>query len=262
MNLEEDYLIERFLKDELSKDEREIVEARIASEPEFAQKVVFERQLFETFNEEDWSRIEEPDEEVNAYAELFGTKESKTIEGVIASSAAAYKDAKTKTPRRPMWLYAAAAAILLVLSFYFLLPGKVASEELYLTYLDKTELPSLVTRGDAAAEQMKGQGYFENREFEEAEQLFNDLIQNGSQNGAFYIYLSLAQAELGEFDEALATLDELIQSDLLDSEKGYWYKSLVYLKSDQSNEARRLLKLIIENGYYNQTLAEALLDEL
>ncbi len=262
MNLEEDYLIERFLKGELSEDEKEQMETRMVSDPEFSEKVALERQLFKTFDEEDWSDIENPDKEVEAYAELFGAQESKTIKSAIASSAATYKRGKTKTLRKPVWLYAAAATIILVLSFYFLWPAGIAPEELYHTYLDKTELPSLVTRGDSAPDQMKAQAYFENQKYREAVQLFADLIENGGQNGAFYIYLSLAQAELGEFSEALATLDKLIQSDLLDSEKGYWYKSLVYLKADQPQDAKSLLELIIEKNYYQQLLAESLLDEL
>ncbi|GAB5526932.1 MAG: hypothetical protein Roseis2KO_48040 [Roseivirga sp.] len=263
MSLEEDYLIERFLKGELSGEEDQRFRKRMASDMEFREKVTLEQQLFDTFDEDRWSSAEKPDQpEVTAYAELFDSEEAKAMKVAIASSANRYKNGPAKTRIRPLWIYASAAAVLLVLSFYFLFSGSTTAYELYKTYLDRTELPSMVTRADEAAEQIKGQAYFENEEFAAAEKAFAGLIQQGGQNASFYIYLALAQAELTKLDEAMATLDGLIESDLLDSQKGYWYKSLVYLKADDVRACEDLLSTIVENRYYNYRLAEELIKEL
>lgn len=263
MSLEEDYLIERFLKGELSGEEDQRFRERMASDMEFREKVTLEQQLFDTFNEDGWSTVEKSDHpEVAAYTELFDAEEAKAMNAAIVSSASKYKNGPAKTRIRPLWLYASAAAVLLVLSFYFLFSGSSTPEELYTAYLDRTELPSMVTRADEAAEQIKGQAYFENKEFAAAEKAFAGLIGQGGQKASFYIYLSLAQTELMKFDEALATLDSLIESDLLDSEKGYWYKSLVYLKADEVGACEELLSTIVENDYYNYRLAEELIKEL
>ncbi len=263
MSLEEDYLIERFLEGELSGEEDQRFRERMSSDREFREKVTLEKQLFDTLNEERWSKVEKPDHpEVTAYTELFGTEEAKAMKAAIASAATMNKDSPAKTGIRPLWLYASAAAVLLVLSFYFLFSGSSTPQELYTAYLDRTELPSMVTRADEAAEQIKGQAYFENKEFAAAEKAFVGLIQQGGQNASFYIYLALAQAELMKYDEALTTLDRLIESELLDGEKGYWYKSLVYLKADEPGACEELLSVIVENRYYNYRLAEELIKEL
>lgn len=263
MSLEEDYLIERFLKGELSGEEDQRFRERMTSDVEFREKVTLEQQLFDTFDEDRWSDIEKTDHpEVTAHTGLFAAEDAKAMKAAIASSAGVYK-ANQKKPRiRPVWFYASAAAILLILSFYFLFPAKKGPEDLYLSYLDQTELPSLVTRGDRVSEQIKGQAYFENGEFAKAERVFADLIRQDNNNAAFYIYLSLAQAELTSFEQALTTLDRLIASDLLDSEKGYWYKSLVYLKANQPGQAERILSAIVDEQYVYYDLAKSLINDL
>ncbi|MCE7996117.1 MAG: tetratricopeptide repeat protein [Roseivirga sp.] len=265
MNLEEDYLIERFLKGELSPEEEEAFRARMASDSVFLEKVTLERQLFDTFNEEDWSFAENDEAaEVKEYADLFGHDSSKAVSEAIASSQSMYKAGQEKRHIRPWYVYASAALLLILLSFYFLFPRDTTPALLYTSYLEQTELPSLIRRGDTVTdtELAKGQAYFENQQFEEAARVFSGLLQKDDDNGAFYIYLAISHAELSASDQALNVLNQLIQSDLLDSEKGYWYKSLVYLKSDQVEESQRLLERIIEHRYYNYGLAQMLAKEL
>lgn len=264
MSLEEDYLIERFLKGELSSEEEVLFRERLESDSELLEKVTFERQLFETLNENEWSRVENPDtSEVREYSDLFASEEAKAIQKVIADSGEAYKSSQG-SGRRLWWLYPSAAVLLLFVSFYFLFPRKTPPEGLYNAYLEKTELPSLITRGEGAMEieLSKGQTLFENKEFAKAVEVFSELVEIDDQNAALYIYLALSQAERTQFDQAQRTLDELIASDLLDSQKGFWFKSLVYLKSDQPAESLAVLKAIVQNRYFNDELARALLEEL
>lgn len=265
MNLEEDYLIERFLKGELSPEEEELIQTRMESDSGFRDKVTLERQLFDTFNDEDWSFAENGGSpEVKEYADIFGSESTDALSEAIANSQTMYKAGQQKRRIKPWYAYASAAVFLLLLSFYFLFPGKTASELLYTSYLEQTELPSLIRRGDTVmdAEMAKGQTYFEKGQFAEAATVFSSLLPKDDENGALYIYLAMSRVELAESEQALATLDRLIESDLLDREKGYWYKSLVYLKADQVQESQSLLKTIIENRFYNYQLAEALINEL
>lgn len=265
MSLEEDYLIERFLKGELSAEEEILFRERLESDSELREKVTFERQLFETLNEQEWSHVENPEKsEVREYADLFASEEAKAIQKAIIDSAEIYNNSQGSRSRRSWWLYSSAAALVLLLSFYFLFPIKTPPEDLYSAYLEKTELPSLITRGDGALEMelSRGQTLFEKKEFAQATEIFSGLIKKDNQNAGLYIYLALSQAEQTQFNQAQGTLDELMSSDLLDSQKGFWFKSLVHLKANEPTESRAILEVIVENRYFNHELARDLLQEL
>ena len=68
--------------------------------------------------------------------------------------------------------------------------------------------------------------------------------------------------ELDQFQEAEKTLDSLINSDLVDAEKGYWLKSLSYIKSKEIEKARNTLSIIIKNSYFNYKKATIVLKEI
>ena len=68
--------------------------------------------------------------------------------------------------------------------------------------------------------------------------------------------------ELNQFQEAEKTLNSLISSNLIDAEKGYWFKSLLYLKSNQIEKVKATLSLIIKNSYFNNKKARELLESL
>ena len=53
MSLEEDILIEKYLKDQLSDDERKDFLEKMANDVTLREKVAFEKQLFETLDEND-----------------------------------------------------------------------------------------------------------------------------------------------------------------------------------------------------------------
>lgn len=265
MSLTEDDLIDRFLKGELSNIEARDFRKRMESNQELAQRVAFEKQLLEVLSEEEWHHSTNPEHpEVAEYTKLFASEETARIKEAIANSQEAYRAGSLVRRLRPLWMYASAAAVLLLISFYFIFPGKNSPEALYSSYLAKTELPSVTSRGSEDTNDVlaRAQQMFNEKAYTEVSTLLTDWLEEYQQNSAVYIYLALSEAEQSRFDEATTTIDRLIGSDLLDSEKGYWFKSLIKLKANQSEEAKKLLQMIVEKQYFNYTLAEKLLAEL
>ena len=161
-----------------------------------------------------------------------------------------------------MMLYSSAAVIVLFISFYTFAPSNQSPEKLYYKYLEPLEMP--ITRSSDRIEQqlVKAGSHLNKNEYAEAYPIFSGLMESGYRTPAIYINLAVCQIETGALEEAEATLNGFIQSDLLDSEKGFWYKSLLYLKSGKIDKSGSVLIQIVENNYFNHQLAKELLREI
>lgn len=264
MSLAEDILIERYLKRELTEAERAAFLERLAVDGDFKEKVMFEKQLFESLNENDWSFNEKGySVELKAYQAHFESDEARDIKATLFNANERYQ--KRQKDRSIKWFaYPVAAAVLFIVAFFGLRISHDSSQELFLTYLGKPEIGSLTIRGDENlnSDLIIAQAFFDNQEYERAESLYDNILKNSSRHSAIYINLAICQIHLKEFENAHITLDQLLNSDLLDSQKGYWYKSLVYLASDEIDKSKELLNGIIDNDFFNHELAEQLLKEL
>ena len=268
MSLSDDHMIEQYLNGELSALEEEAFLLRVKNEHELQEQLRLEKQMREALDEADWSAAENAShEEVTAYAKAFGSPETQALKNSIAEASAAYHQGQAKpgsgrTIR--LWLYSAAATVLITISFFLLRPKPISPQDLYAEYLAKTELPDLTTRSatDEAAELLRAQGFFNNKEYDRAASAFEKLLSQMPERAELYINLALSQAELGKYDQAIAQLDQLIKSKLLDATKGYWFQSLVYLKAGETEKSEALLKTIVDNRYYNHELAAKLLKNL
>lgn len=93
----------------------------------------------------------------------------------------------------------------------------------------QTNLPSFISREDANKNNLiKAQQLFENKEYEKVLIIFKrELKISDSPDGALYLYTGIAQLELDAYTEAEKTFNKLISSDLIDAQKGNWYKALL-----------------------------------
>ena len=267
MSLTDDHIIEQYLKGELSVAEKEAFLARLDTEPALKEQLRLEKQMLAALDDNDWAPTENPDHpEVKAYVQAFGSAESKSVKESIEKASKAYHATSIapKAKSKRLWYYSAAAVVAFVITFMLLKPQPIDTAALHAEYLAKTELPDLTTRSadDEAAELLRAQGFLNNGEYEQAAAAFGKLLEEMPERGGFYINLSLAQTALGQYDKAIQSLDQLINSNLLDAQKGHWYKALVYLKADKASKAKKELKTIVDKGYYNRQLATELLGDL
>ncbi|MFD2568440.1 tetratricopeptide repeat protein [Pseudotenacibaculum haliotis] len=276
MSTEDDILIERFLNDELSKKEHKAFLERMENDVEFKERVTLEKQLHESLDENSWSFLEEDDNpEVKEFEALLKSKESQKIKQSIAEAQADYQGSskddtgdeialkKPPSQKKNLWLYTAATAVLIffVVNVFMLKPK--SNEELFSKYIQKTDLFALIDRGYVGNDSLlsKAQDYFDNKEYQKAADILTQVVDS-SKNSNVYIYLAISQIELNEFDKAEKTLNKLILSRLLDAQKAYWFKSLLYLKTDQVEKSKKELQIIIDSSYFKSKDAKKLLKKL
>jgi len=263
MNLEDDILIEKKLRNQLSKEERALFFNKIEQDPDFKQKLEFEKQLFQNLNEEEWSFEEsKKTTEVQEYLEVIQSDEITKLKKQLKNENSIYQ-ASIEKKSKSWFLYVAAAVIILFISIFNFIDFNSNPQELYADYLSKTELTSIITRGNHQDELAKAQTLFEEKEYAKALTIFEKEIKNKeNQTGSIYIYTGISQMELNQFDKAEITFDKLISSDLLDAPKGYWFKALGYLKNNKTEKAKLILNKIVLEKLYNFKKAAALLKEL
>lgn len=262
MNLEDDLLIEQFLRNELSENEKNNFLKRIANDTNFKEQFVFEKQLFESLNEKEWSFAENTTSaQVAEYKKLFEDKETQKLKKVIQKTNADYKNRKKG---RVITLVSSIAAVaLLFITLNVFLNTTINTNELYSENISLKELPSFTTRGNEdSSDLIKAEKLFKEKNYKESVVLFDKVLLSEKENSGVYIYKAIAHAALNQFEEAEAILEQLIQSDLIDAEKGYWYKSLVYLKSNQLDKVKTTLSKIIANSLYKKKEAVELLEKL
>ncbi|NQY27907.1 MAG: hypothetical protein HRT69_00375 [Flavobacteriaceae bacterium] len=262
MNINDDILIEKYLDNTLSAQEKEIVVTRMENDPIFKEKVSFEKQLLDTFSKEKWSFIENTNAtSVQEYSELF-KKEGK-LKQVLKEAKTNYNAPKKKTNFN-WYLYASAAMIVLLIAIVPFVNKSSSSTELYASYLNTTELPSLSIRGNENKDvRTKAQHLFEQKKYKEALVIFNsELDLSKKQTATVYLYMGIAQMEINQFEKAVHTFDALINSGLMDAPKGHWYKALLYLKMKKIKDSKVILNSISSKKLYNYQQANDLLKAL
>ncbi|CAM1374081.1 tetratricopeptide repeat protein [Tenacibaculum xiamenense] len=263
MSLEEDILIERYLKNELDNKERTVFEERLKKDSEFNEKVSFEKELFSSFNENEWNFHHDNEEDVKDLESYFEKKEVKELQQNIKSSFESIKKKNSPKIKRLYYVLAVAASIALLLGV-FLNPFNPApnSNELFAHYSSQ-ELPTFVNRGDNSLDELvKAENYYKEKDYAKASEIFNNALEKGKASANVYIYSGLSYIQLGEQKKSEEIFDSLINSDLIDAEKGYWYKALLYLKSNNAQEAKKELNYIVKNTLYNTQKARELLEKI
>lgn len=104
---------------------------------------------------------------------------------------------------------------------------------------------------------------YENKQFEEAIRLFEEIINDEHSEIMASYYLSISQIEVGKFDNAKQNLLLLTKkSDHLFYEQSMWYLALVNLKLGNIEEAKKLLEEIIVMNQFNALQAKSILKKL
>lgn len=260
MKIEDDILIERFLKGNLSKEERASLLNRLRSDSQFKERVGLEKQLSESLNENSWNFAQNASsQEIREFEAILNSNETLKIKHAIQEAQEDYN--KSQKPSKNWFLYAAAAVAIVLFSTFLFDEKPASNQDLFASYLKETTLVSLVDRGAYDSIFNAVQTSFDNQKYEEVVHSLSQVIDS-VQNGNAYIYLAISQMELEKYSNAENTLDKLITSNLLDSQKGYWYRSLLYLKSNQLEKTKKELQLIIDSSFYKSMEAKQLLREL
>lgn len=166
-------------------------------------------------------------------------------------------------PRRvnSLW-YAAAASLVIVFSFYFILFNQNhTSEELYNEYFEVyPNVVQPIVRGDGNSLVNEAFVAYENENYGQSAQFFQNIYTTTNEEYAlFYQGMSLLNAD------QIQKADDLFETHSWSENYIYkvnWYLALSKLKQNQTQEAKELLLKNINSGNYKVEEAEELLDKL
>jgi len=263
VNLEEHILIEKFLKGELSDKEHTSFSAKRANDEVFNKEVEFEENLYNSYNSDKWSFVKNNEsDELDTYTALFQSAETEKLRSVLQQVNEDYKNTSKNKSNRWVIYASIAAMITLLICFLIFFNNPTSHQDLYASYLETSEVPSLVSRGEEN-DLIRAQSLFENGQYAKALPIFNkNLMSSNQQTSTLLLYIGISQMELNQYVESEDTFDQLINSNSLDAPKGNWFKALLYLKTGEVGKAETLLKKIKTESLYNHTKASKLLSEL
>ncbi|MEL6253978.1 MAG: hypothetical protein AAFR87_18360 [Bacteroidota bacterium] len=258
--MEDDILIEKYLKGLLSESEIEDFEKRLKVDAAFKQSVELEGQLSKMLSEDEWYYVKEEEADIDDYKSILASDEIQELEKTLVKVNKSYERKKSRAIKS-IYYYIAAASVVLFLVVQLFFSKRDSHDTLYAKYSAIEDLPSFVSRSDEESQLSKAQILFENKEYEKALQLFEEG-KGANNEGLILIYKGLAQIELEAYEAAEKSFDTLINSDLLDAEKGYWYKALLFIKRNKIRESRPVLEKIVSESLYNHPKAAELLRDL
>lgn len=259
--MEDDILIDKYLKGLLSKNDEKLFLERLASDSELKENFELEEQLFNALDENSWSFTHKNNAEVNDYKQLLEQDDLQNLKETL-STANLEHNAKSLKPKKPLFYYFAAASIIALLGFQFLFNKTDSNQDMYYDYVALNDLPSFVSRSDNSNNLTKAQNYFENKKYKEALLIFDSISSEQEDTGTLLIYKGISETELGNYEVAELTFDGLIQSNLLDAEKGYWYKALAFVKANKIEKSKETLTEIISRKLYKHIEAKELLEKI
>jgi hypothetical protein len=252
-----------YLTDKLSIDAKKAFELLLQDNQELVDYISINKEMQAHYNEEDWS-FADKNVEVEELERYIKSDDAKALKASIKKVNDRFVK-ESPSNKKNYFSYLAIAASVVFLIGYFVFNDSASNLELYENYNSWQELPSLISRGDVEDTTLaEAENAFVNKNYEKAHLFFDAYIQNSyTVAGTVLLYQGIVFLELNEYNNALATFNELIESNSLDNSKGYWYKALTYLKMDDTDAAIATLNVLVsDTSNYNYSKAQELLEKL
>ena len=163
---------------------------------------------------------------------------------------------------------AAVAVILIVISCFYLFSNKnVSGTEIfnsyYSTYPTITSFRSSVDI--TVQEQLLNEAFssYDDGKYSIASDYFNQILTDDKSNTMAQFYLALCEIELENFDKSEKLLNELIlKNNHIFWEQAHWYLALVYLKQNDTGNAKSIFKIIIKEDMAKKSELDSIIKSL
>lgn len=259
--MEDDILIDNYFKGLLSEDEKKSFLERLSTDALFYEKFELEGQLINSLSDDGWDLSKVPNEEVKAYSDLLKKEELLKLKRTLSDVNSKFNEKKSNSTRKLLY-YSVAACIIALLGLQLFFNQNISNQELYYDNIGLNDLPSFISRSDESNPLVNAQELFENKKYEEALLIFKYEVGSKDVSANVLIYKGIAETELGQYNDAQETFDSLLNSNLLDAQKGYWYKALLYIKQNRVEESKVILSKIVSQELYKNNEAQKLLKQL
>jgi tetratricopeptide (TPR) repeat protein len=245
----ENYLeyIDAYFNNELKPEEARQFEQRIKEDKGFVEEVAFYLSTRQVLKEE-----------------VIAEKKEWFRELVKHSSSS--PKLRSIGPVRKLWVYAAAAAVIIFISlagYLFLFKQTTSPEQMAENYI-KQNLESLGVKMGNSLDSIQNalRSYNEGRLDSSLEQ-FESIIQRDSSNNSAREDAGIVYLRLGNYDKALAYFQQLEKYSLA-SNPGTFYQALTLLKRNQpgdKQQARQLLRQVVEQHLKYEEIAQQWLEK-
>jgi hypothetical protein len=238
--MKQDVLIEKYLQNRLSPDEKRIFEELLEKDVDFKNEVTFQLNLKRVLQKED----------EDSFRNLVSDLERKS--------------SKPQSKRFFIMLTVAASIIIFLGLTYFLkISNKPTDNELFAAYFQPYEnVIYPIERGsDQQTEEVLAFYTYEEGDYEAAAVLFSQLY-NSSKESYYLFYEANALLQSDRASEAIPLLLEHLQSKDVLKEKTKWYLALAYLKEQDKRNAKKYLREVVKDGKYKARDAKKLLKKM
>lgn len=231
MKDEDLHILDQYFRNELSGEDKEEIEFRIATEPSFKEKA-YELRHF-----------------------IFGIKimgQKNLIAQMIKWDGEIEPVTKMKRRRYYYWV-AAAITILVILAsikVYHINQPKQLFTEYYTTPLTN-QSPSRGVENELIKSAFDA---FKNEEYKVSERLFSDYLNQEQYVDEIQFFYAISLFEQGKEIEAIAELEDLIKKS--DQEEYRWYLGIIYLKVGNSDDGVQILSSLNGSDKYTKRANE------
>ncbi len=255
--------IESYIGNSMSKEDISLFEKEIVKNTSLKKEVELAKEL-NHFLSDNYIDIKPKNKklakEIKTYLQ---SDDAKKIETTLLKVKNEYHTENLKPKKKNYYLLIASIAVLFISVFSFYIINQKSSSDLFAQYYSINDLPSITKRGKDLNNLKNGVQEFENANYTEALKLFKLYTgKNNDINPSIYLYAGIANMELKQFHKAILEFDKMINSNTLDKSKGYWFKALLYLKMDEIEKSKKILRKIINKKLYNFEKASLLLEDL
>lgn len=235
--MEREKLIEKYIQNRLSKEEKAEFDTLLANDVAFKKEVSLHNDLKQVAKHED------------------DTDFRNLITG--------FETVKPQQRRNyTKWLAVASIILLVGLSYFFNLNNTPSSNELFNNYFEPYRNVIQPIERSATQQNEKTMAFmaYEKGDYAKAVQLFTNLYAT-TKEPYYLFYKANALLKLEKADEALPLLQEHLKTKDTLTEKTNWYMALAYLKLEDEENAKKLLQKVIAEGTYKTKEAKKLLKE-
>ena len=267
MSLSENLLkqADKYLEKLMSESENAAFEIELSNNTELQEYLAINKELGIQLDNKDWQFVDaSKSPQVKDLEDYFKSEEAQSLKTVLSKVGDKYKDTskpKSNNNIKRYTFFAIAASVVLLIGLFFL----NNNQNIYNDYNSWQELPSLIERGHSESATLQdAEQAFIAKDYVSANSFYSKYLKETEViNVNVYLYLGITQLELNQKDKALSTFEAILTSDSIDFSKGYWYKTLVYLKAKDKNNAIKQLKLIVKDSTnYKFSEAEKILKQL
>ena len=259
--------IDGYLKETLSAAEKEAFEQRLQNEPELQEEVRLQQQLFDIIGKEQWHTIErlQYEDRITKLKSKLRSSEYQNLSANLRNAEKAYlKEQTTINPFKKYYRYIAVAAAIIIFFGIYITQTIVSLRSYYETYVNWSDLPSFVEKGQEQNTFLQGEEAFKQKNYTEAIAHFQKILPTDELYTNSLVYIGAAYDLLDENDKAIATFQKLASvDDKYERSRGNWYIAMLYLKMENKEKAISLLRTLTKDAdSYNYEEAKVLLDTL